>query len=51
MALFPASFSNQATAVQAARAFDTDPNTSWTDMDDRKIAWLREWGPANGVRV
>jgi len=49
--IFPVHFSDQATAVLAAHAFDTDPNTSWTDSVDQKIAWLREWGPANGVRV
>ena len=49
--VFPVHFSDQATAVKAARAFDTNPDTSWTDSFDQKIAWLRQWGPANGVRL
>ncbi|MGB3444463.1 MAG: hypothetical protein WBA97_37470 [Actinophytocola sp.] len=48
--VFPVHFSDQATAVRAARAFDANPDTSWTDSFDQKMAWLREWGPENGVR-
>jgi hypothetical protein len=51
MNIFPANFENQATAVRVARAFDTDPNTSWSDPRDQMVAWWREWAPANGVRV
>lgn len=50
-ALFPADFDDQATAVRVGRAFDVDPATSWNDTFNQKVAWLREWGPANGVQV
>lgn len=49
LVVLPIHFSDQTTAVRAARAFDTSPNTSWTDSRDQQIAWLREWAPANGV--
>jgi hypothetical protein len=51
MTIFPATFGDQATAVQVARAFDADPSTAWSDPYDQKIAWLHGWGPVNGVQV
>jgi hypothetical protein len=51
MVIFPVNFDGQAVAVRAARAFDADPATSWNDSPDQMAAWLREWGPANGVQV
>ncbi|GAB1508187.1 hypothetical protein [Actinophytocola sp. KF-1] len=50
MVIFPARFDSQAVAVRVARGFDADPATSWNDPRDQMAAWLREWGPANGVR-
>ena len=51
MVIFPARFDTQVAAVKAARAFDADPATSWNDSPDQMAAWLRGWGPANGVQV
>ncbi len=46
---FPFHFTTQEMAVKVARAFDTDPATHWRSGFDEIDAWLRTWGPANGL--
>jgi hypothetical protein len=48
---FPVDIRPQSLAIRVARAFDADPSTSWHDQPADMLAWLRTWGPANGLNV
>lgn len=48
-ALHPAEFHSQTEAVEAARAFDADPATSWLDSDAHMLAWSMAWRIKRGL--
>jgi hypothetical protein len=46
---FPFTFTGQEFAAKVCRAFDADLQMTWRHTNAEIEAWLRRWGPANGL--